>query len=297
MREAIYILPALVPRLVFGVRDEDQDPCRPVAATMEQHGDRLATLLQRSEGKTPAAFDDRTLRATLLDGSTGGALEAVLSALEAQVPPARIAGAVAMAAAERMLRFDDRIEWDDSRDETWEDAIHPLVHAVAALRALVRWPSVATLRCLFHAAARVQGTKELDLPPERRLAGVPTTRVGPDQNQALSAAGSAVRTRRPAEAMALARGYLERGHDAWRLAEVLARIAVEDGMPSNEAVDTGVLAIIAAIDTWESAGARSDQALPLLAATRYLASDSRRRFSQRHVGRELARQRRLGKPG
>ena len=106
----------------------------------------------------------------------------------------------------------------------------------------------------------------------------------------MSAVMAAVRSRRGSEAVGLARGYLERGHDPWRLAEALARFVVEDHLTSQQFIERAASVTIAGVDGWEAGGDHPEMALPLLAAVRALSSEARQRWLSRHVRRTLNRE-------
>jgi nitrite reductase/ring-hydroxylating ferredoxin subunit len=286
-REAIHILPSLVPPLVYGIRVDQTSTLREAVAHLDHLRDGLETLLSRADPALGQAFDDRTVRTYLLEGSPMAAFEVVTGSLAAGVPPARVGLAIALAAAERALRFDDLLEWDDASEESWAEVLRPFAYAMAAMKAVERWPSAETLRSLFFAAALVQGTKALESRRWRNVRSIPASaRPG----EALGALGAAMRAHREAEAVALARGFVERGHDAWPLAEALARFTVEDALPTPSSVEQNVAITIAAVDAWEAAKDHPDAALPLLLAVRLLASDTRQRWGQRHVRRAILRQ-------
>ncbi len=289
-REAIHVLPSLVPSLVYGIRRERMAPLRALSELLEQGRDSLPLLVSRADPALRQPFDDRAIRATLLEGSVTQAYEAVHDALGAGVPARRIALAVALTAAERALHFDDLREWNDAAEDSWSDALRPFAYAVAAMKAVERWPSGESLRALFYAAGLVQAGKALE---GHRMKAIRSIVASPNASDVLGAIVTAMRALRDGEAVALARGYLERGHDPWRLGETLARFTVEDALPSQSAVEVGVATTIAAVDAWEAAGAHPDATVPLLLAVRVLASDSRQRWVQRHVRRAMARTRPL----
>ncbi len=285
-REAIHVLPALVPPLVYGIRRERLSPLREVTALVDGVRESLPQILTRADPALGRAFDDRAIRATLLEGSLTAAFEAVHGALSAGVPARRVALAIALAAAERALRFDDLREWNDASEESWSDALRPFAYAVAAMKAVERSTSPDTLKALFHAAGLVQAGRALE---GRRLRQTRSIVASPNAEDVVGAIVSAMRALRDGEAVSLARGYFERGHDPWHLAETLARFAVEDALPSQAAIEVGVATTIAAVDAWEAAGEHPDATVPLLLAVRVLASDSRQRWVQRHVRRAILR--------
>lgn len=290
-REAIHLLPALVPPLVYGIRSDRVDPLRPVANRLDELRDNLGHFHLRARPSLSERFDDQSIRTALLNGSATAAFDAVGAALASGVPAARVALSVVLSASERTLRFDDLLEWDDLHDASWTDALRPFSFAVAALKAVTRWPSADTMRSIFFAAALVQASAELE---SRRWKSPRAVPASPVADEALSAVIAAIRALRPGEAVALARGFVDRGHDPWMLAEALARYSVEDALPTQSQAEVGAAATVAAVDAWEAAADHPEAILPLLVAVRVLASDSRQRWNQRHVRRQIARVRREG---
>jgi hypothetical protein len=66
---------------------------------------------------------------------------------------------------------------------------------------------------------------------------------------------------------------------------------VDDSIPSQQFVERAVSVAIAAADGFGAAGDLPDAALPLVAATRFLASETRQRWVSRFVRRAIERQR------
>jgi hypothetical protein len=161
------ILPSLVTMIGYGTR-EDRLPY------MREHGRRMAELAPRLRLPDPAG-PRRPLAVApfleaVLEGALGDALGAVATALDEGVPPARLALALSLAAAERLLRFDPAIDARDDVAEGWLDVTHALTHADAVHETLVRRPSVEALRGLFYSARLVWHLSPLDLPAPRRPA-------------------------------------------------------------------------------------------------------------------------------
>lgn len=285
-RESIHLLPSLVPPISYGIRMDRVEPLRPVAARLDTLAEALRRYAAGAKPQLAETFDDAAVKTALLTGSPTAAFETVGSALAQGVPAARVALSVVLAAAERVLRFDDLVEWDQAADAGWADALRPFSYAVATFKAVKRWPSAETLRTVFYAAALVQGNADLD----HKLRGpLPSIPASPMADEALGAVLAAIRARRPLEAASLAKAFVSRGHDTWALAESLARHCVEDGLPTHAQAEQGAATTIAAVDAWEAAEGHPDAILPLLVAVRFLASDSRQRWTQRHVHKAVAR--------
>lgn len=281
-REALHVLPPLVPPLVFGIREERTGPLRQAAELLDSHRGGFEHLAMRADPAIERTFQDRAIRTTLLEGSASGAFDAVLSALGAGVPPKRIGLSIALAAAERALRFDEHLEWDDRREQTWREVLQPFVYAVAAMRAVERWTAPETVRALVLAAASVQAARDLET-EERHRQTPRLLPIPPREDEAIVEIIASVRMLRAAEAVALTRGFVERGHSPWRLFDALARFVVEDNLPSQTHVEQAAALVLAAVDAWEAATEHADGELPLLLAVRYLATDARQRWIRRDV--------------
>ena len=108
------------------------------------------------------------LIAAVVDGDLQTALASVAERLDRGVAPDRIALALSIAAAHRLMRFDRAIEENEELSENWLSITHSLTHADAVRESLMRRPSADGLRGLFHSARFVQHLAVCDAPPEKR---------------------------------------------------------------------------------------------------------------------------------
>ncbi|HKE17705.1 MAG TPA: hypothetical protein VKB80_22675, partial [Kofleriaceae bacterium] len=160
----------LLASLVNGTREDRLPYMRQYSALMERHAGTLARPERPASG---AELDVDRFAAAVLDGALEAALAATASALEAGVAPDRIALALALCAAHRLWRFDERLEQRDDVAEGWLAATHALTHADAVRETLLRRPSGEGLRGLFHAARFIQHMAPLDGPARAAPEGPP----------------------------------------------------------------------------------------------------------------------------
>jgi nitrite reductase/ring-hydroxylating ferredoxin subunit len=203
-----------------------------------------------------------------------------LDALVDAEPPAAFAlvadsadplDALAIAAAERLLRFDPAIDADATVSEGWLDVTHTLTFVNAARHARRHGaPDVARL-CL-QAAHFVAITRALDGPPH---AVAPVT-------ASIEEVVEAVRARRP-DAVGLAAGCLQ-DHDLGALAAALEARVWRDHATRAVILAHQVKTLRAGT---EEALATADTR-PFLAAVRFLAAPVRERNVERVVGDAIA---------
>ncbi|MEM9489040.1 MAG: hypothetical protein AAGC55_07845, partial [Myxococcota bacterium] len=165
------VVTSLVTSIVYGTREDTLPYMRAYDRAMAPHRPRLS---EWAASPPATAGADRPLGAAALiaavvDGDLDQALAAVAGALDRGAEPSRIALALAVAAAHRMLRFDHRLELDDAISEGWLNVTHTLTHADAVRESVRRRPSAAALRGLFHSARFIQHLAVCDLPPDERL--------------------------------------------------------------------------------------------------------------------------------
>jgi nitrite reductase/ring-hydroxylating ferredoxin subunit len=170
-RAAEAVLCGLAANMVFGTREDRLPYMRAYGKDFAVHAPRLAAWCGAAPADGPVDVD--ALLAAVLDGDLPDALSAVARALDAGAAPARVALALALAAAHRIQRFDADLEQRDDVSEGWLHVTHALTHGDAVRETLLRHPSAATLRGLFHSARFIQHMAPLDLPPDRRPAPLP----------------------------------------------------------------------------------------------------------------------------
>ncbi|MEQ8762989.1 MAG: Rieske (2Fe-2S) protein [Planctomycetota bacterium] len=281
------IYPALLFSIVLGTR-EDTLPY------MRRYFEPLDGVDWASFEEQPnAASHEALARVTrvALDGETAEVSLTLLEALRAGIPRQRLADALVDAAAERLLRFDEGLEYRDDVAENWLFATHRLTFASAVREAMDRYDSPQALRFLFQSAAFTHSGRGMDADPEdperaqaHKLSSELFTRFKRDPRTALisgfgnpEAGRSRDMGRSPEILTAAAQQILEAGgsiHDIHHLAQ--------DYCLSEQFVRPIFLAH--AIKTWNVGwdeshrlGPASSRPTPLLAALRFLASPLRER--------------------
>ena len=138
--------------------------------------------------------DGRAFMAAVLDGTGKESLDAVEDALRRGVPLDRVVDRLALAASERILRFNTSIDADPTVQEGWLDVTHLLTFANALRHAVARYRDPDVLRLVFQSARFINKARPLDMPEGERTA---TSRGEADVTAVMEAvarkdAGSAV---------------------------------------------------------------------------------------------------------
>jgi hypothetical protein len=194
----------------------------------------------------------------------------VVTALEAGASDDAVVDAISAAAAERILRFDLRVDVDATVQEGWLDVTHTLTFAAALRVALRRWRHAGALRLFLFAARFVLNAKPLDLPPGERLS------LEAREHASVSAIVAAIAEQRAQDAVALTAGYLRAAGPLEPLQSALEDVALGDGLTRPIVVGHAIKTCVAAFD--EHAAIRGPlRSRPLLAAVRLLASPIRER--------------------
>jgi nitrite reductase/ring-hydroxylating ferredoxin subunit len=269
------VLGGMITMFVEGTREDLLPPWAGWRKRIAELGPRLPELSGRALRGGPAWWDRVALIHQLLDGKPGEGISTLVSALEEGVPVADLIDALALAASERLLRFDAALEHDPTIQHGWLDVTHLLTFAHAARGAQARWDSPRALLLLTQAAQFIRMHKPLDLPPERRPRLVA-------QGGGVAAALDAMRRRQPEEALGYVLGI---GGDE------LGLDALERGMVELCLQDHAARPIFAyhqlklTLAAWEERRALEGDAAamrPVLAAVRYLAAPlSERRLAGR----------------
>ena len=284
------VLTSLVSNIVYDTR-EDRLPY------MRDYNKKVAPYLSRlgewasTEPLADAPLELDEIIDAVVDGDLGDALEAVADALDRRVAPDRIALALALAAAHRLMRFDPRLEHDDDISEGWLHITHALTHADAVRESLKRRPSAEALRGLFHSARFIQHMTPCDLEDPEDWPAV----VGraPESEAGDGGLAAALRARDPGLAMAAVR----RG-DLAAVEDALRRTAIDDRATMPIFVVHHIKMTLAAIRLTRAAMAEpelrdhGDRDLATVATVRFLAhSLQERRIARRaSVARNFVRE-------
>jgi catechol 2,3-dioxygenase-like lactoylglutathione lyase family enzyme len=262
------VLPALLYRLGVFTREELIPTERRLRERLEQIEPRLEELYALSSGDDLSGEERSGLIGAVLDGTDAEALDAVVRALEKGAHRRSIAQALCVAAAERLVRFDERIGTDPAVQDGWLDIVHLFTYANAARHAVERYECPDVLRLLLFGARFIQRGRGLDLDREARglsdLVGLSAA--------TLEDALAAVRARDARRAIALASDYLASGGDRDALRDALEGLVLSDHGVRPIYVAHQVKLLYAAWDESLALGESEDAIRPLLAAVHYLAS-------------------------
>lgn len=216
-----------------------------------------------------------TGRAELVDIVLGddpaATVEALLGALRDGATAVEVASAVSFAAATRIARFPTSNEFGD-----WDTALHTFTFANAVEHGLRRSPSRELLRGLLDAAMSVYLDRFLNVPAARLPRPEP---VGAPEELLAELPALLDRQQQVDEAGQLVASYLAAGGDPDRLVAALGAALVRE----NRNFHT-IQCVEAAVRQHELTG----EALPLIAAARYLAAHAATTRSQRQTF-EIAR--------
>ena len=206
------------------------------------------------------AFDTDEVAAltrAVLDGAPADGFQAVLRALQAGAPLARIVDGLSAAASERLLRFTVALDGQTEYQNSWLDVTHLLTFCEAVRAAVARYRSPDVLRLLFQAVHFIRRNAPLDGPraPVTPVEATPDDVLAHIRAQAAEAAVNAA-------AGLLAAG----GRDALR--DRLIDVSVRD--PATRAIVVAHV-IKTTLAAFREAEAAQDPA-PVLALVRFLAS-------------------------
>ena len=272
------VLSSLAPQLAFAERMEEANSWR--------HPVDIVSLLEGAFDDLPSALQDGatrrgtwSARAQLVDcvltAEAGEILDSLLAALRDGATEVELASIVSHAAAARIARFPTSNEFGD-----WDTALHTFTFANAVEQGLRRSPSPALLRGVLDAAMSVY----LD-----RFLNVPATRL---PEPAADAAPEALLEELPLlldgqqrvdDAGRLVMSFLASGGNPERLIAVLTSCLLRE----NRNFHT-IQCVEAAVRQHGRLAGSGDEALPLVAAARYLAAHAPTTRSQ-HQTYDIAR--------
>jgi nitrite reductase/ring-hydroxylating ferredoxin subunit len=257
------IYAGLVRSIIYSTREDTLPYMAAYMRRLEQVLPELESVWSRAD--PGAAVDSAALQRAVLDGSNEEAFQAVWSALAAGVPAARVAEALVLAAAERLLRFDDAHERDPGVAENWLWATHRFTFASAVRNALERFDHPDALRFLFQAVMFIHSGRGMDLTPAERFERA-------EEDADLDSVLAAVSAREPRAAVCRGLGYLAAGGAAEELEAALldACFAGRFVRPIVEA--HGIKTTVAAFEEHAALAGDPERTLPIAAALRLVAS-------------------------
>ena len=273
------VIPAIVPSITWATRYDRLPEMRKYIARLRAIEHELPGLATRQQRRKKVAFEATRFRNQVLFGKGDAAFEAVHGALAAGVKVDTIARELGLAASERMLRMD--LDWETTHDERawdeggWLEVTHLLTHANASRQLLRRGMTPESLRHLYHNAWFINYQKRFD--GQARADRLLPSAGARSPEDLATYYRDAVQRRDFDHALGAVHAWEASGWDTAPLVSAMAHEAVE--------VDDGQFIMIAhvmktvhtAIQEHRSDAPGAEAFLPLLAATRYIASPRRQR--------------------
>ncbi len=272
---------AVVPLLARLARSVAACRAGPINADAAAHEARIAAisdglddLAGAEDAEKTRAFHEPKFRRHLIDGRPEQAFKAMTRALAFGVPHDLLLTSVALAAAERMLRF--HAPWDERADvrEGWTE-VSELVAVAAALRSLRQpLPARVWVALLLDTTWLVASAAPLDADEAVRfslpdpLALDKTWDHGPE----LARLAARIQAHDAAGAIGLLRGYVMMALPEQPLCRQLAEAALFDQVATGPARLTLFAGTTAAIDEFNAAAEHPHRELLLCAALRLLTA-------------------------
>ncbi|MFT7618362.1 MAG: nitrite reductase/ring-hydroxylating ferredoxin subunit [Planctomycetota bacterium] len=252
---------SLLYRYILSTREDTLPYMKVYRGSMESMEDELGAVFTKQSTTTP--FDEREFASTILDGAPHEASQALTTALTSGVDNDRIARALVLAGATRMLRFDPKVEKDPSVAETWVWVTHRFTHACAVHQIAQRHPSPDSIRYLFHAVAFINSGKRMDTPAADRveIKLVPGT---------IDDFVSSLHARNEQMAIGLALSLLQTDDGFQALRIVLEDLSIQDVVIRPIVVAHLIKTTIAAVETYETHADFAAQDVGMLAIVRFL---------------------------
>lgn len=284
------LLPCLAPTTVWATREDRLPYMRKFQARLRQVEPELPDLFAR-QAAAQGNLDEAAFRRALLEGNSEDAFDSVDKALRSNVPVSKIIRAIALAAAERCLRFNISIDLDRSKEEGWLFVTHAFTHASAVREAYEMQPSPELLRAVYQAAYFVQYVRKpgnclLDLPPEKRdpacspLEHIDWSDLAESSDEKLlDRLIEEIETLQYSAATRTARGYLETGRPASKLTAKLIKYAFADSAGVPIVLAHTIKTTVAAVEEFNALEGHPHAWLTIAAAVRFLASPKRERFA------------------
>jgi nitrite reductase/ring-hydroxylating ferredoxin subunit len=275
------ILPSIVPSIAWATRYDKLPEMRKYTAQLRAIEPNLGSIAEKQR-RPNGVFDAARFRNEVMFGKGDAAFEAVHGALTSGVHVDVIGRELVLAASERLLRMD--VEWELSHDERvwdeggWLEDTHLLTHANATRRLLKRGVTGEGLRSLYHSAWFINYQKRFDrtdgVRADQETLPQPKSQTPEDLVREYRAA---IQSKRGEEALGVVQHWRRSELPTTELVAALGRegAEVDDGdFISNAHV---LKTSHAAIQEHRSMDGDAEAFLPLLAATRYVASPRKQR--------------------
>jgi hypothetical protein len=242
------------------------------APAAEPQGDWTLAAAAEDEAKGKA-FVEPKFRAHLCDAAPDTFARAWRKAVEFGVPHGALAGALAMGAAERVLRFDGRHDADATVAEGWPDVAWLLVLAAATRRLRRHLTGAQWLPLATFTANRIHAHRTLDLAPnERRDLPEPAhLHATWDHGPEIARIVAHLQSRHGIDAMAAVRTYSLLALPEQPLGRQLVETALFDLHDTGPHQAIGLLTMAAAVDELHAAPHHPHRERLLCAAVRALA--------------------------
>ncbi|KOR89232.1 Rieske (2Fe-2S) protein [Paenibacillus solani] len=262
-----YVLASLVPMFGNVTRSEElhswQSPVNLVQPLTEVFEELSKQDL--SSGSGSPIIDDEELFQALLGDDPLRTIRMLTEALFGGASPVRISQIVALAAAERIVRFHTNNDFGD-----WISVLHTFTHAHAVHEGLIRSTDSMLVRGIFHTAATIYIDRFLNIPAAQRPNVMDATSEAPQPSELLEILD---KQQQVAPAAAWVIRYLRSGGEPEPLFNVLGHALLREDAEFH--TFQMYEAAVAEYDHWASEpGAFSEKAREtlVLAVTRYLAS-------------------------
>jgi hypothetical protein len=225
-------------------------------------------------------WGDEELQRRVLNSRAKDAFDAVCQAWSRGVPAGQIAGSLVAAAAERILRFDDRIDLDAETHEGWLSVVERILFANSVMQVVERCDEGSALRLLLQSAHYICEAAPLDGDFEN-WGFAPGLESGLETGRVVDELLDAVQRRRPREALHWGAVWLEREVEPFEMRRVLAERVFDDHFQDPEHVRFAVAFLLDAMDLLAWYGNEPAGRLSVLALLRFLSSRQRERSLRR----------------
>ena len=273
-QHAVHLLPALLMALGSMTREDQLPEWLWFHRQLSEVQPRFDEIWAGQQAASDTHSHAPALLATILDGRREAAMTAITAALTDKIAVQRIIDVLVIAASERILRFDERIDADPTVQNGWLTVSHGLTYAHAVRCAFERLPSASMLPTLYFSARIINATQRLDRAEDSRF-----SLGGDDRNATLDDCVAATVGSRPQEGLNALSGWLSTGGDIAALRASAEDLALRDDLTNPLVVGHLIKTTIAAFDEHDllrSAG--SEYALrPVQAVVRLAASPIRER--------------------
>jgi hypothetical protein len=157
-------LTSLLPGFGNPTRSEELNSWQSPVNLVKPLNDAFAELDEiLSSSGTKQTINEEKLLEQLLDDRPVETVRSLVDALKSGMSPVRLSQMVALAAAERIVRFHLQNEFGD-----WITVLHTFTHAHAVHSALRRSESSETTRAVFHGAMSIYLDRFLNIPSAKR---------------------------------------------------------------------------------------------------------------------------------